>query len=391
MAISYLVFMYADLRALSSTGRISTRFEHIAVESDYSPRFEADFICGEKSAGSGKAHKAKDGGLSTAQIGSEFRTAILGKEVSKLKEAKEEIPIMLRLKEDQRKNINAVENLNITFRDMNMGGALRSVPMAAFADVQYTSTYGGIRRKNQQRMVTLSSNVLSEYNPNKVVEQVTAALTQYKVPPSVTVKMGGEQEEQAESAAFLSGALLTSLGLILLILVAQFNSIGKPLIILSEVIFSIIGVLLGLAIFNMDFSIFMMGIGIVALAGIVVRNGILMVEFTDHLRQQGYELKHAIIEAGRIRITPVLLTATATILGLVPLAVSFNIDLVELFTHGDPKIFFGGDSVAFWGPLSWTIIFGLGFATFVTLVVLPVMYSLGYYTTRWFRRVFGKI
>jgi multidrug efflux pump len=333
--------------------------------------------------------RANREGISTVQIGSEFRTAILGKEISKFRDGNDEIPIMLRLQKDQRENINSVENLNITFRDMNMGGALRSVPMAAFAEIDYTNTYGGIRRKNQERIVTIASNVLGDYNPNEVVAQVQAAMADFKSPVTegVSIGFGGEQEEQAEAAAFLGRSLMISLLIILLILITQFNSVGKTIIILTEVIFSVIGVLLGLAIFNMDFSIVMMGIGIVALAGIVVRNGILLVEFTDLLRSQGKPVREAIIEAGRIRMTPVLLTATATILGLVPLAVGFNIDFESLFAHGDPKIFFGGDSVAFWGPLSWTIVFGLSFATFLTLVILPVMYLLGWQLKEWWSRV----
>jgi multidrug efflux pump subunit AcrB len=147
-------------------------------------------------------------------------------------------------------------------------------------------------------------------------------------------------------------------------------------IILSEILFSIIGVLLGLAIFDMSISIVMTGVGIVALAGIVVRNGILLVEFMDILRKEGMPLKEAIVEAGRVRMTPVLLTATATILGMIPLAVGFNIDFVTMFTELNPKIYFGGDNVAFWGPLSWTIVFGLSFATIITLVIVPVMYEL---------------
>jgi multidrug efflux pump subunit AcrB len=185
--------------------------------------------------------------------------------------------------------------------------------------------------------------------------------------------MAGEQEEQMETAAFLGSALLISLGLILIILVTQFNSVSKPIIILSEILFSIIGVILGITIFRMDMSIVMSGIGIVALAGIVVRNGILLVEFTDLLVEQGMPVKEAVIEAGRTRMTPVLLTATATMLGLVPLAVGLNIDFAELFNSFNPHIFFGGDNVAFWGPLSWTMIFGLSFATFLTLILVPVM------------------
>lgn len=341
--------------------------------------------------------RANREGISTGQIGGEFRTAILGKEISKFREGNEEIPITLRLQRDQREDIDAVGNLNITFRDMNMGGVLRSVPISAFADIKYSNTYGGIRRKNQDRMVTISSNVLTEYasRQNDVVNNVKSALAGYQPPKGVTVKFGGEDEEIAESFSFLINSLMISLGIILLILVTQFNSIGKTIIILTEVVFSIIGVLLGISVFKMDFSVIMMGIGVVALAGIVVRNGILLVEFTDHLRERGMDVRHAVIEAGRIRMTPVLLTATATILGLLPLAVGFNIDFESLFATGDPKIFFGGDSVAFWGPLSWTIIFGLGFATFITLIILPVMYLLGYQMSSGFndkiwRPIFGK-
>jgi multidrug efflux pump subunit AcrB len=216
--------------------------------------------------------------------------------------------------------------------------------------------------------------VLSDYNANEVVAAVTEAMNNFQKPETINIIMGGEQEEQKETGAFLGMAMLIAIGLIILILVVQFNSVSKPLIILSEILFSIIGVLLGFAIFKMEFSIVMTGIGIVVLAGIVVRNGILLVEFTDDLIDSGMETKAAIIEAGRIRMTPVILTASATILGLVPLAVGLNIDFVTMFTELNPHIFIGGDSVAFWGPLSWTMIFGLGFATFLTLLLVPAMY-----------------
>ncbi|MEO6038001.1 MAG: efflux RND transporter permease subunit, partial [Saprospiraceae bacterium] len=332
--------------------------------------------------------RANREGISTSQIGSEFRTAILGSEASKFKDGEDEIPIQVRLKADQRENINAVENLSITFRDMNMGGVLRSVPMAALADVKYTNTYGGIRRKDQQRMVTISSNITTEYQPKQteVINKIKAAVDQYPKQDGVIVGFAGADAEFLDAITFLGNSLLLSLGMILLILVAQFNSVGKMLIIMTEVVFSIIGVLLGMYFTNMDFSVIMMGVGVVALAGIVVRNGILLVEFTDILRQRGMNVHDAIVEAGRIRMTPVLLTATATILGLMPLAVGFNIDFETLFAHGQPHIFFGGDSVAFWGPLSWTIIYGLGFATFITLIILPVMYIKGKEVKDWWGR-----
>ncbi len=324
--------------------------------------------------------RASREGISTAQIGSEFRTAILGKEASKFRDGEDEIPITVRLKKEQRDNINAVENLPVTFRDMNMGGVLRSVPMAALADVKYSTTFGGIRRKDQMRMVTLASNITTEFQPKQtsVINEVKAGVASFPKVDGVTIAFAGEDQDAADAGAFLGRSLLISLCLILVILLTQFNSVGRVGMIMVEVLFSIIGVLLGLAIFDMTFSIIMMGVGIVALAGIVVRNGILLVEFTDTLRERGLSVHDAVVEAGRIRMTPVLLTATATIIGLIPLAVGFNIDFASLFSTGNPKIFFGGDSVAFWGPLSWTIVFGLGFATFITLVVLPVMYLLIY-------------
>ncbi len=317
--------------------------------------------------------RANRQGITSAQIGQALRGAIFGYEVSKFKDANDDYPIQLRYRFDQRNNINALMNMQITYMDMNMGGALRSIPLASVATVKYSQTYGGIKRKNQKRMVTLQSNVLNGYNANEIVAQVKKAVAQYPLPSNIMVDLTGEQEEQEETAGFLGKAMLASLAIIFLILVTQFNSISKPLIILTEILFSIIGVLLGYAIFRMEMSVLMTGVGIVALAGIVVRNGILLVEFTDMLLAEGVPIKEALIEAGRTRMTPVLLTAITTILGLIPLAVGLNIDFATLFSEGNPHIYFGGDSVAFWGPLSWTMIFGLAFATFLTLVLVPVM------------------
>ena len=334
--------------------------------------------------------RANREGISTAQIGMELRNAIFGKEVSKFRDVNDDYPIQLRYDEAQRNNIDALMNLMITYRDMNMGGIVRSIPLSSLAEIKYTNTYGAIKRKNQKRVITISSNVLGGYNANEVVANVQKAISNYPKPEPVTVKLTGEQEDQKESSSFLGNALLASLGLIFLILVTQFNSVSKTLIILSEIIFSIIGVLLGFSIFNMNISIVMTGVGIIALAGIVVRNGILLVEFTDLLIEQGYELKEAIIEAGKTRMTPVLLTASATILGLIPLAVGLNIDFVTMFTELNPHIYFGGESVRFWGPLSWTMIFGLSFATFLTLILVPVMYLLNEKLKIRFRKLFNK-
>jgi multidrug efflux pump subunit AcrB len=193
-----------------------------------------------------------------------------------------------------------------------------------------------------------------------------------------SIKLTGEQENQAETSSFLMKAMIIALGMIFFILITQFGSISKSIIILSEVIFSIVGVLLGVIIFRMDLVIMMTGLGVVALGGIVVRNGILIVEFCDEMKKRGMKTRDAIIQAGKTRITPVVLTASATILGLVPLAVGMNINFETLFTSFNPHIYFGGDNVAFWGPLSWTIIFGLSFATFLTLLFVPALYYMDY-------------
>jgi multidrug efflux pump len=318
--------------------------------------------------------RANREGISTTQIGREIQSAVLGWEVSKFRDLDDDYKIELRYREDQRNNVDLLSNVHILYRDMAMNGMIRDVPMSAFVKIHYDETYGVIKRKNQKRIVTVSSNVLGGYNEQAVVSEVQKAAADFQPLNGVTIKFTGSQEEQAETGAFLGWAMMASIMLIILILVLQFNSVSKPLIILAEILFSIIGVFLGFSFWKMEFSIVMSGVGIIALAGIVVRNGILLVEFTDLLRSQGVPVFDAIVEAGRTRMTPVILTASATMLGMFPLAVGLNIDFATLFTELNPHIFFGGDSTAFWGPLSWTMIFGLGFATFLTLILVPVMY-----------------
>ncbi|MCX8079961.1 MAG: efflux RND transporter permease subunit [Bacteroidia bacterium] len=317
-------------------------------------------------------------GIYTGQLAMEVRKAVFGLDnPTKFRDDNDEYPIQIRYAYDQRINLEAIKNTKITFRDMNMGGILRSVPLSAFCDIRYENTYGGIKRKQNKRVITLSSDVKEGFNPNAVADKVKEKLNQYRtLKDDVAVKFGGQQEEQKETAGFLGTSLNISIAIILIILMLQFNSFGKTVIILSEVLLSIIGVILGVAIFKMEMSIVMTGVGIVALAGIVVRNGILLIEFAEMQRKEGKTVSEAILEAGRIRMTPVMLTAISTILGLIPLAVGLNIDFESLLTHGDPKLYFGGDNVVFWGPLSWTMIFGLSFATFLTLILIPCMYLL---------------
>ncbi len=318
--------------------------------------------------------KATQQGISTAQIALEIRNALYGKEISQFRDAKEEYPIMLRLKVDNRNQIEKLVNLNISYRDMAVGGAFRQVPISTLATIRYESAYSSVNRKNQERMVTLSSNVLNGYNANEVVAEINQAIQNLETPTGYTVRMGGEQEDQKETSDFLGIAFLMALGMIFVILVTQFNSVSKPFIIFGTVVLSLIGVLLGFALTKMTMSIVMTGVGVIALAGIVVKNGIILIEFIDELRNRGYGLSKAITEAAAIRLTPVVLTASSAVLGLIPLALGLNINFETLFTHGDPEFFLGGDSVVFWGPLAWTIIFGLTFSTFLTLIIVPAMY-----------------
>lgn len=321
--------------------------------------------------------RANRQGISMGQIGNELRTAIYGWEVSKYKEDEDEYPIQLRYAPNQRNNINKVINAKITYRDMT-SGKLRQIPMSSVATIDYKNTYGGVKRKNLKRVITLSSEVLSGYTANDVVASINRSIPGFSMPKGIEISLTGEREDQAETMAFLMKAMMIALGMIFFILITQFKSISKSFIILSEVLFSIIGVLLGIIIFKMPIIITMTGLGIVALGGIVVRNGILIIEFCDVQKARGLKIRDAIVQAGMVRITPVVLTATATMLGLVPLAVGMNINFITLFTELNPHIYFGGASVMFWGPLSWTIIFGLTFATFLTLVLLPALYLIDY-------------
>jgi multidrug efflux pump len=321
--------------------------------------------------------RANSEGISAAVVGDAIRTGQLGKEISKYREGEDQYPIMLRFEENQRKDIEQLLNLTITYRDMN-SGILRQIPLSVVAHLDYVNSYGQINRLNLKRVITLSSNVLDGFNANLINDQLRKVIPSFSKSSGVDIRITGEQEDQKESMLFLSKAMILALFLIMFILITQFNSMSKPLIIISEVIFSLIGVLLGYMIFGMTISIIMTGMGIVALAGIVVRNGILLVEFTDVLKESGLKTRNAIVEAGKTRITPVILTATATILGLIPLAIGMNINFQTLLSNLDPQLHFGGDNVMFFGPLSWTIIFGLSFATFLTLILIPVMYLVIY-------------
>ena len=336
--------------------------------------------------------KAMIEGLSTGQIGMEIRTAVFGKEVSKLKDGEDEYKIQLRSSDLMRNNITDLMNMRITFFDMNTQ-RVKSIPLSAVTRVDYTNTTGGVKRKNVKRTIQLQSNVLDPTMVGKVNDELQIKIDDFKaknkIPGDVTIKLSGQSEQEKETQAFLGTAMLIAIGIIFMILVLQFNSMSKPFIVITEIFFSVIGVLLGYAFTGMTIATIMLGVGVVGLAGIVIKNGILLIEFTDELRGRGIRTREAAIQAGKIRIIPVLLTAVATILGLLPLAVGFNINFISLFQHLNPHIFFGGDSVVFWGPLSWTIIFGLIFSFFLTLIMVPSMYIIAERLRRPMEKFYG--
>ena len=341
--------------------------------------------------------------ISTFAIADAIRTSVFGKEISKFKDGDDDHPIVIRANSEYRYNIDQILNQMITFRSM-ASGQIVQVPISALVKKQYTSTFDAIKRKDQERMVTIFSNVVEGYNPNEIIEGIQFALDEFDFPEGYSYEFTGEQQEQQENAAFLGSALLVALFAILLILVAQFNSVSAPIIILLSVIFSTIGVLYGYVITNRDIEIVMTGVGIISLAGIVVNNAIVLIDYiqltivrkSEELNLEGRkgldvaQIKEAIVYGGATRLRPVLLTAITTVLGLIPLATGFNMNFATLITDLEPNIYFGGDNAAFFGTMAWTVIYGLVFATFLTLIVVPVMFWLTVGIKRGFGKLFKK-
>ena len=332
---------------------------------------------------------ARTFGVSTAQIAGDLRTALFGKELSKYKEDDEDFPIMLRLEDAQRYNLDDLRNLTITFRDQS-DGRIKQIPVSAVATIEYSNAMGKVRRVDLKRVVSLYSNLTKGYNANEIIAQLKPMIDKEigkDLKDGYTISFTGEQEEQAKSMAFLFKALMIAVFLIFLIIVTQFNSISAPLIIMTSVLLSTIGVFLGISFFGGSFVVIMTMIGIISLAGVVVNNAIVLIDFTFLTRERmmlenGYtstnqmtraQFTEAIAYAGKTRLRPVLLTAITTVLGLIPLAIGFNVNFLTLLSEFDGQFYMGGDNKAFWGPLSWTVIYGLTFATFLTLVVVPIL------------------
>ena len=318
-----------------------------------------------------------------------LRRSLFGEKAGIFKKDGEDYDINVRFNNKDRYDRSLLFNQNIIFRDMS-DGQVKEIPVASLIKTKNVETYSAIKHRNLSRVVTLYSSILAGYNAKEIVDQIKFQLDGFDISQDVNFKFTGEIEEQDKNQEFLNTALLMALMLILLLLVFQFNSIVKPLIIILSIFLSFIGVFLGLIIFDMTFVIIMTMLGIISLAGIVVNNSVVLIDYTQLLLDRKKEelnvekdnmlskdqIFEAIVSGGKARLRPVILTAITTILGLIPLAIGLNIDLMSLFSSGNPNIYVGGDNVIFWGPLAWTVIFGLTFATFLTLVIVPVTFYL---------------
>ncbi len=311
-------------------------------------------------------------GLNTRDIGFTVRSAINGTEASKYRDGKDEYDITVRLAKEYRDNLAALADLNVVADG-------QQIPLSSVATWRVSEGFGGINRKDLNKVVTVSSDVRSGYNGIAVLREVKEDLAEFQrtLPAGYALSYAGQAQDQEESRAFLLGAFFTGVFLIGFILVTQFDSITKPAIILSSVVLSIVGVLIGLMVFRMPFGIIMTGVGVISLAGIVVNNAIVLIDYIETLRHRdGLSRREALIQAGLTRFRPVILTAVTTVLGLVPLAIGLNFDFMGLYTSLSPDPYWGGDQAAWWGPMAISVIAGLSFATFLTLVLVPVMYSL---------------
>ncbi|MFN3753028.1 efflux RND transporter permease subunit [Flavobacterium sp.] len=341
---------------------------------------------------------AGSAGVTTGQLGFNLRRSLYGQEISTYKEGDDDYNIVVRLQEDQRKNENILFNQSLTFRNQN-NGQIVQVPISAVSETEKTYTYNQIKRKGYKRIMTIYSNVITGYNADEITKQIETELKGYELPKGITYSFSGVQEEQGKNQSFLLYALFLAMAGITIIIVLQFNSVSKTIVILFTVLLSFSGVFYGYVIANMDFVILMTMMGIISLAGIVVKNGIVLMDFfvllldkkvadkavESHDDLSLEEIKEVIIESGKSRLRPVLLTALTAVLGLIPLAIGLNFDFFGLITDLNPHLYMGGDNVIFWGPLAWTIIFGLTYATVLTLVMVPVMFFLVKRTKYWLR------
>ena len=348
--------------------------------------------------------KAGELGISASQVGQQLRNSIFGAKAGIYKEDGDDYDIYVRFNEENRYNTNALFNQNITFRDNT--GQLKSIPVSAVARHENNSGFSAIKHKDTKRVVTVYSALSPGYtDAGAIVTQIQNEMKSYEgLPQDIKIDYTGQIEEQNKQMTFLMGAFFTGLGLIFFILIFQFNSISKPAIIMLAIFLSFIGVFGGIVITGSAFVIMMTMVGIISLAGIVVNNGVVLLDYAQLLIDrkkndlalnnddflENEDLYESIVKAGKARLRPVLLTAITTILGLIPLAIGLNINFFTLFADFDANIYMGGDNVVFWGPLAWTVIYGLLIATFLTLIVVPILFFLSMKLKMWLRQKRGK-
>lgn len=348
--------------------------------------------------------KAGELGISASQVGQQLRNSIFGAKAGIYKEDGDDYDIYVRFNKENRYNTSALFNQNITFRDNT--GQLKSIPVSAVARHENNSGFSAIKHKDTKRVVTVYSALSPGYtDAGAIVTQIQNEMKSYEgLPQDIKIDYTGQIEEQNKQMTFLMGAFFTGLGLIFFILIFQFNSISKPAIIMLAIFLSFIGVFGGIVITGSAFVIMMTMVGIISLAGIVVNNGVVLLDYAQLLIDrkkndldldnddflENEDLYESIVKAGKARLRPVLLTAITTILGLIPLAIGLNINFFTLFADFDANIYMGGDNVVFWGPLAWTVIYGLLIATFLTLIVVPILFFLSMKLKMWLRQKRGK-
>jgi len=332
-------------------------------------------------------------GVSAGQVGSQLRRSLFGEKAGVYKKEGEDYDINVRFNEDLRYNTSALFNQNIIFRDAATG-KIKEIPVSAVASQRNTSSFSAIKHASNERVVTVYSQLKPGFSDAAaIVSEIQKEMEEFKnLPPDIKIDFTGQIEEQNKQMQFLVGAFFSGLGLIMLILIFQFSGISKPIIIMIAIFLSFIGVFGGLMITGNAFVIMMTMMGIISLAGIVVNNGVVLLDYTQILIDRKKldldladdelltreDVTEAIVKGGKARLRPVLLTAITTVLGLIPLAIGLNIDFFSLFSQFDPKIYIGGDNVVFWGPLAWTVIYGLIVATFLTLIIVPVLFNISY-------------
>ncbi|MFT5777765.1 MAG: multidrug efflux pump [Crocinitomicaceae bacterium] len=341
---------------------------------------------------------------STSQVGMAIRKALLGQDITTFTKDDDSYDIVVKFNKSNRESLDALLDQHMIFRN-NMGKLMNIPIRSVIESSDEVTSYTGVVRKDQIPLVTISSNVTEGSNPTEVVDILKEEMLKFEeagnIKHGINYVFSGQQDEQAKEMAFLLKALLIAAFLILLIIVAQFNSFSMPSVIMLTVVLSLIGVLLGLVISRQNFVVMMTMIGIISLAGVVVNNAIVLIDYTNLIRKRRREelnlgeydilpyedIVQAAIQGGRTRLRPVLLTAITTVLGLIPLAIGFNIDFFSFLTTYDAKIYFGGDNNVFFAPMAWAIIYGLTFATFLTLVIIPTLYLLMHRLKVWIYRI----